>query len=122
MGNYAEKVKTFLVDHEGELMVGTAIVGTFVLGYLHSKTSVKTHEITVNNASVLTPLQEAHQIIDEDIFTDLAIQIENMVFEDGLNKGTVEKKYTIPYDSGSIVRKVVVTVEDICGKEVPAND
>ena len=58
--------------------------------------------------------------IDEDIFTNLAPQIEDMVLEEGLDEGYIEETYSVDYpkngdsdESYTVEKKVEVKVYDV---------
>lgn len=113
MSNKAEKVKKFFNEHRGEIAVGSAIVGMFALGYLHSKTSVKVPEVTVK-APELTPFEQSSKMVDEDIFTNLAPWIEDWILSDTLiDSMTIHKDFPIEFQGDTRLRRVIVTVADL---------
>ena len=113
MSNKAEKVKKFFNEHRGEIAVGSAVVGMFALGYLHSKTSVKVPEVAVK-APELTPFEECSKMVDEDIFTNLAPWIEDWILSDKLiDSMTIHKDFPIEFEGSPRLRRVIVTVADL---------
>lgn len=124
MSNKAEKVKKFFNEHRGEIAVGSAVVGMFALGYLHSKTSVKVPEVVVK-AHELTPFEECSKMVDEDIFTNLAPWIEDWILSDTLiDSMTIHKDFPIEFQGDTRLRRVIVTVADLGQhlEEEAAND
>lgn len=113
MSKKAEKVKKFFNEHRGEIAVGSAVVGMFALGYLHSKTSVKVPEVTVK-APELTPFEQSSKMVDEDIFTNLAPWIEDWILSDKLiDSMTIHKDFPIEFEGDIRLRRVIVTVADL---------
>lgn len=113
MSNKAEKVKKFFNEHRGEIAVGSAVVGMFALGYLHSKTSVKVPEVAVK-APELTPFEECSKKVDKDIFTNLAPTIEDAVLSEGIDGFYIDRDYPVEFESGDTrLRRVSVSVKDI---------
>lgn len=60
--------------------------------------------------------------IDEAIFTDLAVEIENLVLEEGSDEGVIERFYTVPFlkngdpaqGTYNVIKQVKVLVRDTC--------
>ena len=106
-------------------MVGSAIVGTFLLGYLHSKTSVKIPEVTVE-VPELTPFEKSSKMVDEAVFTNLAPWMEDWVLSDKLiDSMTFHKDFKIEVGGGPRLRRIIVTVADLgqnLEEEALAND
>ena len=113
MSKKAEKVKKFFNEHRGEIAVGSAVVGMFALGYLHSKTSVKVPEVAVK-VPELTPFEQSSKMVDEDIFTNLAPWIEDWILSDKLiDSMTIHKDFPIEFEGDTRIRRVIVTVADL---------
>ena len=65
------------------------------------------------------------RLIDEDIYTNIAPQIEDMVLTEGLDEGYIEEVYTVQYPkfgdyakgTYDVLKKVTVNVYDVTDDE-----
>lgn len=116
-----EKIKKFWEDHKERVVIGGLTVSAFVLGYFISESrNHSTCEPSDEEVPELPSGLDA-QLIDEDIFTSIAPQIETLVLEEGLDEGYIERTYTVEYpkngnpDEGyyEVKKKVEVHVHDM---------
>lgn len=123
------KLKTFWQKHKGKIIGATAIVTavSLVVVKIVLTTEETNSEIDEEGKKIIDAFEEAHslysgnQAIDEDIFTNLAPNIEDAVLEEGLDEAYFEKNYSVEYpingnpDEGyyTVNKKVTVSVNDI---------
>lgn len=74
-----------------------------------------------NNPSNVTPSINPNKKVDEDIFSDLAPEIEDLVLAEGVDEGVIERDFSVQFpkygngDTTYIVKKhVKVIVQDMC--------
>lgn len=113
-----EDIKKFFKEHKTEIVIG-AIAAVGVVCAV-----IAAHDDTAEHEPVKIPDEmpyPKHDYIDEDIFTDLAPQIEDLVLTEGLDEGYIEKTYHVEWPKrGDVnegiyeeVKKVTVHVVDI---------
>lgn len=116
-----EKIKNFLKDHKWEIIVSIlgATTGIIFLNRSLVKYKKESEELERQGKEILKVLEDCNrkaQIdpwttrIDEEIFTDLAPEIEDMVLNKGLEKGWIERTYEL----GKVgKRRVEVNIEKV---------
>lgn len=118
-----EKTKLWCKKHKkGIIIVGCTIVGFKIfkkgieIGQAKWITdqAIRTNEHIkyLDNSKLLGELAVSREVIhavDEDIFTDLAISIEDSVLSKGVEHEVIEKAY----DLGNVVKKVVVNIDNV---------
>ena len=122
-----EDVKYFWEEHKEQIIMGALAVTGFALGWHFCKNHYKLHKASakvVETASKLSdelPLKGTHQFVDEDIFTNIAPQIEEAVLTEGLDEAFIEATYHVAWPKGGDfkngvyeeLKKVTVKVMDI---------
>lgn len=92
-----QKIKEFWKKNGAKIVAGTAAVAGFVIAYkLGSRNAVN----KIGTSATLDHADEfvkSCRFVDEDIFTDLALQIEDLVIADGIDEGVIERTYTMAY-------------------------
>lgn len=131
-----EKLKKFYIKHKFEIWfagVMATLLGMSCAGlYIYKKgkdygISLTEHES--EGKAILEALQGAGiglsalnaNEIDDDIFTEIAPQIEGLLLEEGLDEGGIDKNYIIKFpkfgdaENGyyEVVKKLHVFVQDI---------
>lgn len=114
-----EDIKKFVKDHKTEIIVGAvsvAIAVGAVFALHNNKSSADLEPLKIPDEMP----NPAHDHIDEDIFTDLAPQIEDAVLTEGLDEDYIEKTYYVEWPKGGgkegtyeEVKKVIVHIVDI---------
>ena len=113
-----EKTWDFVKEHKVEIgltIVTTASgIGLFILGKkLYSiDTKHRSFKEFKNVPSVTDVLPEFIRKIDEEIFTDLAPEVENLVISDGVEHAVVERSYTL---EPTLHKLVTVKIDAIHG-------
>lgn len=113
----AEKTWGFVKEHKVEIgltAVTTASgIGLFILGKkLYALDTKHKSFKSFNVPSVTDILPEFIRKIDEEIFTDLAPEIENFVISDGVEHAVVERSYTL---EPTLHKLVTVKIDAIHG-------
>lgn len=110
------KAKAWFKTHYKKVLfitVGGAVVvilGKDAIKYRQlMKDAKELGETVLKQSKTLTPVAK---IIDEDIFTDLAPTIEEMVLDSGVEKSMIEKNYDL---DGLTHKLVTVNIERIMG-------
>lgn len=111
----AENAWGFVKEHKVEigLTVVTTVsgIGLFILG--KKLYSLDTKHKNFNVPSVTgSVLPEYIRTIDEEVFTDLAPEIENLVISDGVEHAIVERSYTL---EPTLHKLVTVKIDAIHG-------
>lgn len=91
-----EDIKKFVKDHKTEIIVGGLSVAAFVCAAIASHDNESSAESSAVN-EVLDRVSNNHSGIDEDIFTDLAPQIENLVLTKECDNGYIERTYHVEW-------------------------
>lgn len=110
-------------DHKYGIAFGTGIV-IFVTGLIVNNKKNDDLELNPFNSvpEELLPYEKTNRFIDEDIFTNIAPQIEDLVLEEGADEGYIDVTYDVAfpkfgdYRNGTynVKKKVEVYVRDMC--------
>ena len=113
------KVKKFWDKNKGKIFAVTGwlvALGTVTVVVVNSIGSDETEE--VDNTDYDNAMNSKD--VDEDIFTNLAPQIEDMVLTEGLDEGYIEETYSVDYpkngdsdESYTVDKKVEIKVYDV---------
>lgn len=134
MKKIKNKIKNFWKKHKKEIIFTAITVGSFTAGCVitnalkGSKTALDDHDKegkdildTLNDAFNKYPSTRKTKLIDEDIFTSLAPEIEDLVLSEGCDEGYLERSYDVDYPKYgdpsegyySVTKQVLVKVTDI---------
>lgn len=116
-----EKGKNFVKKHKKVFIAGGVLVTTGVATFVISKDikSMIKHEkegqeiLHVLRSTLKGGLTEAQAKIDEEIFSDLAPEIEQMVLDKGIEHAVIERYYDLGEDR--LFKSVVVTIKQYAG-------
>ena len=113
----AENAWDFVKEHKVEigLTIVTTVsgIGLFILGKkLYALDTKHKSFKSFNVPSVTDVLPEFIRKIDEEIFTDLAPEVENLVISDGVEHAVVERSYTL---EPTLHKLVTVKIDAIHG-------
>ena len=114
-----EDIKKFVKEHKTGIIVGGLSVAAFVCAVIASHNNESSDDLEPLKIPDEMP-NPAHDHIDEDIFTDLAPQIEDAVLTEGLDEDYIEKTYYVEWPKGGgnegtyeEVKKVMVHIVDV---------
>ena len=117
--NIKEKLvaaKKYVNEHKVQFVVGgVTVIGIVVGGRFLFKSVKKTNVKVDSNALkkvVDNGISEITRKIDEEIFTDLAPEIENYVLDNGIEHAVSERSYDI---GDNLFKIVTVTVKQYAG-------
>ena len=110
----AEKTWDFVKEHKVEigLTAVTTVSGICLILIGRRLYLLDTKHKSFNVPSVTDVLPEFIRKIDEEIFTDLAPEIENLVISDGVENAVVERSYTL---EPTLHKLVTVKIDAIHG-------
>lgn len=110
----AENAWDFVKEHKVEigLTIVTTVSGIGLLILGKKLYSIDTKHKSFNVPSVTDVLPEFIRKIDEEIFTDLAPEIENLVICDGVENAIVERSFTL---EPTLHKLVTVKIDAIHG-------
>lgn len=107
--------------HKEKIIVGGIMAGSFALGYAVNENGKPKFQSLPDRYEVAElPSVRNYQLIDEDIFTSLAPEIEDLVLEKGADEGLIDRTYEVEfpkkgsYSNGSykVLKNVQVLVRD----------
>lgn len=125
-----KEVKEWWQKNKKKVYIGASIAAGLGAAYfLHKKqlpvAKIK-HEIAKD---IFRPMCEAekaanavYEAIDEEIFTNIAPTLEDMILEEGVDEDIITKVFTIPYAKGGnfengtyeVKKHVQILVRDMC--------
>ena len=125
-----EKMRKFWEEHKAQIALGVA-VGGFLLGILYESLKDTDCDISLDRDSGEyeipgeIPSSKNGREIDEDIFTNIAPQIEAALLEEGLDEAYIDVTYDVEFPMGgdykngtySVKKKVDIYVRDMCDQE-----
>lgn len=113
MKNVIEKTKKFVDDHKKAIVIGgVTVAGVATVVILKDKVTVKEmyyRKFFDNFKKSVAGMSEVHRKIDEQIFTDLAPEIEDMVLSEFVEDGYLDRTYEL----GNVLKKVEVTIKKV---------
>lgn len=113
MKNVIERTKKFVDDHKKAIVIGgVTVAGVATVVILKDKVTVKEmyyRKFFDNFKKAITGMSEVHRKIDEQIFTDLAPEIEDMVLSEFVEDGYLDRTYEL----GNVLKKVEVTIKKV---------
>lgn len=115
--NIKEKVQKIWEKHKTKIVAGIAISGA-ILTVLYRKGSDEPALELEGHSDESWRLKR--QEIDEDIFTNLAMSMEDAIFDDSMDEAYFEETYTVPMPKGGdfnngtydVLKNVQVIVRD----------
>lgn len=126
---FGMKVKEFYEEHKAKIWFAAGFTVAMAVGHdiffkkpIPSKGYGFCDEIDGPEPSDYPALWEDICSVDEDIFTSLAPEIEDALFEEGLDEARIDRSYTIRFPKGGdsendfykTVKNVMVLVQDTC--------
>ena len=110
-----EEIKEWVKEHKTILIETGLVVGGAVLTVLVTKKFSCHHSnYTLVPKPELSDFEKNAKLIDEEVFTDLAPNIETAVLNKDLDKVVLERSYQL--DENELLSKfVTVTVENVYG-------
>lgn len=126
--NIKERVKkigrSYCIFRKDHPVLVAVVDGTlcFAGGVFIAKRFIEPHYVGLPETPEDLKITEAMNNIDEAIFTDLAPEIEELVLEEGVDEGLIERFYTVPFFKGGdpangtydVTKYVKVLVQDTC--------
>ena len=126
-----EKMRKFWEEHKEQIVLGGVAVGGFLLGVLYENFRDSSCDISLNRDSSEyeipgeIPSSKNGRLIDEDIFTNIAPQIEAVILEEGLDEAYIDATYDVEYPKGgdykngtyTVKKKLDIYVRDMCDRE-----
>lgn len=119
--NVGRWCKETWAKHKEKIIVGGIMVGSFALGYaVNENGKPKLPSLPDHYDVPELPSVKSYRLIDEDIFTSLAPEIEDLVLEEGADEGLIDRTYEVEfplkgsYSNGSykVLKNVQVLVRD----------
>lgn len=99
-----EKGKKVWNEHKEKIIVGGIVIGTGIIIYSKSK----------NGNHVESNYESTHKFVDKDIFTNVALLVEDMLLEEGVNEGFIERKYNITWPNNhKKIKKMEIHIKSI---------
>jgi len=90
-------LKEFWDENKAEIVLGTALTVIAGAAFGVVLRDRKIHMEAAKGQKILDAFESTHRFVDEDIFTDLAPQIEDLVLTEGVDEGLIEKVYKVSY-------------------------
>lgn len=97
------KIGRFCINHKEELLLGGAMLASFGFGVLYSKLHSHQPKYQPLPNSDYDPYgnfdatPRCVKRIDEDVFTNVAIQIEDLLLDEGLDEGIINTDYEVEF-------------------------
>ena len=112
-----EKIKQFVDEYKAEIIItGLAAVTGLAIGCTISNHRSKRITSKMNQLAVPEFIDNIPKgavngkLIDEDIFTNIAPQIEDLVLKEGLDEGFIDVCYDVEYPKFGDIKKGIYTV------------
>lgn len=114
MKNVIERTKKFVKDHKKAIIIGgVTVAGVASVVILKDKVTAGNEmyyrKFFDNFKKAMADMSEVHRKIDEQIFTDLAPEIEDMVLSEFVEDGYLDRTYEL----GNVLKKVEVTIKKV---------
>lgn len=121
----ASNTKQWIKEHwKGIVLGGLAILGGAVIVSMKKKNEEHNEEgeaILDVLDSYSNAIAKRNPNIDEDIYTNIALQMESLIFDDSCNEGIITTTYEVEYpkngdySEGSWTgnKEVIVTIKDV---------
>lgn len=136
------EIRQWWKKNRNKVIIGGAIVGA-IGGYIWSKKAgvtidydqeaadfvskymTKAPEVAKKLSTFEKVANEAYSKIDEKVFTDMAVELENMILEEGTDESLLEYTVTVPFAKFGdfskglyeTTKKVQIYVQDITDPE-----
>lgn len=122
----ASNTKQWVKEHwKGIALGGLAILGGTVIVSMNKKSEERDEEsetVVIDTLdSYSTAIAKRNPQIDEDIYTNVALQMESLIFDDSCDEGVITTTYEVEYpkngdySEGSWTgnKEVTVTIKDV---------
>ena len=137
-----KEIRQWWKRNKNKVIIGGAIAGA-IGGYIWSKKAgvtvdydqeaadfvskymTKAPEVAKKLSKFEKAANEAYSKIDEKVFTDMAVELENMILEEGVDESLLEYTVTVPFAKFGdfskglyeTTKKVQICVQDITDPE-----
>ncbi len=118
----ASNTKQWIKEHwKGIALGGLAILGGAVIVSMNKKNEDNNEESEAILDSYSNAIAKRNPKIDEDIYTNIALQMESLIFDDSCDEGVITTTYEVEYpkngdySDGSWTgnKEITVTIKDV---------